>query len=240
MDVLTDVLRMVRLQSQCHGRLELSAPWGIEVIASGRPSSHFYVVSRGTAWLDLDDGGQPVRLSSGDLVLLPRGERHLLRDDPGTRAVPVEQIAAAHDPPFGDVIRYGGGGVLTSVLTGHFTFEGGLGDALVASLPPLIQVRSDGGGMARWLDATLQFLAAENDQAQPGAETVVSRLSDILFIQALRAWVPSGQASLPECSRGWLRALKDPQMATALRPGAPWADTSARSSPGRSKGWPTR
>lgn len=217
MDVLTDVLRTIRLQSQCHGRLELSAPWGIEVNAGGRPSSHFYVVSRGAGWLDLDGGSPPVRLSSGDLVLLPRGGQHRLRDDPGTRAVPIEQIAAGHDPPFGQVFRYGGGGALASLLIGHFTFEGGLGSALVDSLPPLIHVKSDGGrvppGWAQWLDATLQFLAAESAQAQPGAETVVSRLSDILFIQALRAHI----ASLPDCSRGWLRALKDPPMAAALR-----------------------
>src|SRR5437764_8419686 len=160
MDVLTDVLRTVRLQSQCHARLELSAPWGIEVNAGGRPSSQFYVVSRGAGWLDLEDGSPPVRLSSGDLVLLPRGRRHLLRDDPGTRAVPMEQIAAGHDPPFGHVFRYGGGGAPAYLLAGHFTFEGGLGDALVDSLPPLIHVKSDGGAMAQWLDATLQFLAA--------------------------------------------------------------------------------
>src|SRR5262249_17233876 len=151
-------------------------PWGIEVNDGGPPSSHFYVVSRGAGWLELDDGSPPVRLSSGDLVLLPRGGRHLLRDAPGTHAVPVEQIAAGHDSPFGHVFRYGGGGAPTFLLTGHFPFEGGLGDALIEGLPPLIHVRSDGGGMAQWLEATLQFFAAESAQGQPGAETVVSRL----------------------------------------------------------------
>jgi AraC-like DNA-binding protein len=77
--------------------------------------------------------------------------------------------------------------------------------------------------MVQWLEATLQFFAAESAQDQPGAETVVSRLSDILFIQALRAHI----AALPDCSRGWLRALKDPSMAAVLRlihqqPEKPW------------------
>ena len=223
MDVLTDVLRTVRLQNTCYGRFELTAPWGIEVEVSDPRSSHFYVVSCGSGWLDVDGSSQPVPMADGDLVLLPKGGRHVLRDDPGSRAVPINQILAGDHGASGHVFRYGGAGAPASIVAGHFTFEDGISSALVESLPPLIHVKSDGGAMVQWLQVTLEFLTTEAEMAQPGAETVVSRLADILFVQALRAHM----ASLPDCSRGWLRALKDPPMATALRlmhehPEQPW------------------
>lgn len=223
MDVLTDVLRTVRLQNKCYGRLELTAPWGMEVGGSDPPTFHFYAILRGNGWLQVDGSRQAVPLAGGDLVLLPKGGRHLLRDEPGTRAVTLKQLLAGRVKTPGSVLRHGGGGAPSSIVCGHFTFEGGGSSALLQGLPPLIHVQSDGGALVQWLEATLQFLAVETAQAQPGAETVVSRLADILFIQALRAHM----ASLTDASGGWLRALKDPQMATALRliheqPEKPW------------------
>src|SRR4051794_30058117 len=122
MDVLTDVLRTVRLQNQCYGRLELTAPWGMEVEASEPRSSHFYVVSSGSGWLELDGSSQAVPIADGDLILLPNGGKHLLRDDPGTRAVPITRILAGQNAGFGDVFRYGGAGAPASIVAAHFTF----------------------------------------------------------------------------------------------------------------------
>lgn len=223
MDVLTDVLRTVRLQNQCYGRLELTAPWGVEVDGSEPPSAHFYAVLRGSGWLQVDGSSQAVPLAGGDLVLLPGGARHLLRDDLTTRAVAMARILDGRVKVPGGVIRHGGSGAPASIVGGHFTFEGGRHGALLEGLPPMIHVKSDGGALVQWLEATFQLLATEVALAQPGADTVVSRLADILFVQALRAHM----ASLTDCSRGWLRALKDPQLATALRliheqPEKPW------------------
>jgi AraC-like DNA-binding protein len=223
MDVLTDVLRTVRVQNKCYGRFELTAPWGIEVEVSDPRSAHYYVVSQGGGWLEVEGGSQAVAMAGGDLALLPKGGRHVFRDGPGTRSIPIEQVLAGHHDASGRIVRHGGVGALASIVAGRFTFEDGVGDALLESLPPLIHVKSDGGTMVQWLEATLQFLAAETASARPGAETVVSRLADILFLQALRAHM----ASLTDGSRGWLRALNDPQIAAAMRlmhqhPEQPW------------------
>src|SRR6266849_6076058 len=148
MDVLTDVLRTVRLQNKCYGRFELTAPWGIEVEVSDPRSSHFYVVSCGSGWLEVDGSSQAVPMAGGDLILLPKGGRHVLRDDPGTRAVPITQILAGHHGASGHVCHYGGVGAPASIVAGHFTFEDGVGDPLLESLPPLIHVKSEGGAMA--------------------------------------------------------------------------------------------
>src|SRR5260221_464122 len=109
----------------------------MEVEVSDPRSSHFYVVASGSGWLEMDGSGQAVRVADGDLVLLPKGGRHLLRDDPETRAVPLTRILAGQNVGFGDVFRYGGAGAPASIVAGHFTFEDGVGDSLLDSLPPL-------------------------------------------------------------------------------------------------------
>src|SRR5947207_1308270 len=118
MDVLSDVLRTLRLQNRCYGRFELTAPWGMDVEASHPRSSHFYVVSAGSGWLEVDGGGVPI--AGGDLVLLPKGGRHVLRDGPGSRAVPIKQILAENRSGPGHEFRYGGAGTPASIVAGHF------------------------------------------------------------------------------------------------------------------------
>src|SRR5260221_6248883 len=100
MDVLTDVLRAVRLRSHVYGRFELTAPWGMRLDEGGAPAFHF--VSRGSCRLEVDAGGAAachpvpdggvVSLADGDFVFLPHGHGHVLRDARDTRAVPVDEL----------------------------------------------------------------------------------------------------------------------------------------------------
>src|SRR5262249_46347863 len=115
-------------------------------------------------------------------------------------------------------LRYGGGGVPTSLVFGCFEFEDGGRNPLVDSLPPMIHVRADGGPSVEWLQSTLQFIASETASALPGAETVASRLTDILFVHAIRAYIAGcGAGRGVGGTSGWLRALADPKIGYALR-----------------------
>lgn len=214
MDVLTDALEAIHLKSVIHGRLELTAPWGFRADFG---HSGFYVVTRGNCWLEVDGVDQPVQLSSGDFVLLPHRQAHVLRDSRRTRAVPAREVFAKCPKSTdgcqpGGIRRYGGGGALTTMVGGCFLFEDGGRNPLVAALPPVVHVKGDGGRAVQWLEASLQFVSSEMASGQPGAETVVSRLADILFVQAVRAHL----AQSSEEATGWLRALVDPKVGAAL------------------------
>jgi AraC-like DNA-binding protein len=225
MDVLTDALEAIHLKSVIHGRMELTAPWGFRV-DGGRPG--FFVVTRGTCWLAVE-GGEKHQLAGGDYVLLPRGHAHVLMDHPATPPRPVAEVfdkggeKGGKGCQPGGIVHYGGGGALTTVVGGSFLFEDGEKSPLVASLPPVVHVKGDRGTAVQWLETSLQFVASEMAAGQPGAETVVSRLADILFVQAVRAHVlQSG-----DDAKGWLRALVDPQIGAALsliheRPDEAW------------------
>src|SRR5436309_2350083 len=117
MDVLTDVLRTVRLQSVIHGRLELTAPWGMR-LREGNPPT-FLVLARGSCWLEVEGmepgrsprrGCREIPLAGGDFVFLPRGHGFTVRDAPGSPALSIQELLNGADRVEGRVLRYGGGG----------------------------------------------------------------------------------------------------------------------------------
>src|SRR5687767_10592934 len=90
MDVLTDVLETVRVSSVCYGRIELGAPWGVQV--ARREMASFHVLLRGSCWLEVEGLGEPVSLTSGDLFALPHGHAHVMRDSLETPPRPLEDF----------------------------------------------------------------------------------------------------------------------------------------------------
>ena len=211
MDALTEVLKSVQLHSTVHCRSELSAPWGIQIDRSNNAA--FHVILRGSCWLEVEGETEPLPLVGGDLVVLPTGTAHTLRD---ALKSPVARLAdlLADRPCQGQLtLQYGGGGTPTVVLCGQAWFEHHQMNPLLPALPALILVKSEEGQAVEWLDYTLQAIACETASNRPGAEMMITYLSNILFIQAIRAYL----ANLKQQEDGgWLRALLDPQIGAAL------------------------
>jgi AraC-like DNA-binding protein len=105
-----------------------------------------------------------------------------------------------------------------------------------SSFPPLIHIRPAETPAAEWLEATLRLLAWETREVRPGTETIVSRLTDVIFVQVLRAWIES----LPEGEGGWMGALRDRRIGAALAhlhrsPEADWSNASLAQKVGMSR-----
>jgi AraC-like DNA-binding protein len=233
-DVLTTVVDALRLRSGVFCRSELRAPWGLSLPRSGY--AHFHVIERGSAWLRID-GREPVALAGGDLVVVPHGSGHTLGDSPRAKTRPLAEMAAGRASEAGCVVMRGGGeGAETRLVCGSFRFERPGAHPLVELLPPLIHLRPAENAAAEWLEATVRFLAWETRGAKPGTEAIVSRLTDVVFVQVLRAWIES----LPEGRGGWLGALRDPRIGAALAlvhraPERPWTNASLAEAVGMSR-----
>ncbi len=187
MDVLSDVLTTVRLHSAIHFCPELSAPWGIQVSAQ-RDRAIFYVLSRGSCYLEVDGLASPVPLVGGDVAMLPHGAAHILRDQVHTPAIPLEALlpeGCASTAP--RAFHHGGSGGKSALVAGYFTFGQRAANHLLAPLPPLIHIRAEDGQSVPWLEATLKFLACESTSEVPGAQLIMARLTDVLCVQILRA-----------------------------------------------------
>jgi AraC-like DNA-binding protein len=219
-DVLTDVLRSVRLEGRVLCRLELRAPWAFALPASDL--AHFHIIERGSCWIR-PSGHEPTALNGGDLVVVPQPRRYDLSDRPDTPAVPLGELLRRQRGGPRPIVRYGGGGQETELICGSFGVLRPRAHPLFSVLPPLIHLKKDGGPSLDWLELTLRFLAFETRHPRAGSETVITHLIELILIQAVRAWIESQ----PEGAGGWLGALRDEQISTALgmihaQPGRAW------------------
>ena len=123
-DAVSDVLRSVQIRSTLYCRSRLTAPWGFAVDAG--TAAAFHAIVAGSCWLDVDESGQLIHLRTGDLVILPAGQRHSLRDDAGTPTPALPQLLARHPVDPHRRLRFGGGGARTVLLCGGFSVEGGI------------------------------------------------------------------------------------------------------------------
>lgn len=221
MDVLSDILRSVRLGGGVYFRCEFSAPWGMDIKPT--PVAEFHVIVRGNCWLRMPGLSDPIPLQGGDLVAFPRGDAHSLVDAPEGVALPAEEILQGQNLDHYGPVTYGGNGLPATVLCGYFQFDRDRPHPLVAALPPLIHIRGSDGYNFAWLQTALNFMIHETKAARPGAEAVVNRLAEVLFVQMVRAYIEQSDAP-----PGMLAAIADKQIAAALQlmhqtPQHPWA-----------------
>jgi AraC-like DNA-binding protein len=204
---LTDVLARMHVRSAIYFRLEATAPWGVRFA----PAAHakFAMVARGSCRLTIAGEARPLALSAGDCFIVSDGSEFVLRDGPRAKVVSCQDLARAK---VGDVVRHGGGGAPAVLICGWFEFDAWSGAPLIELLPRVLRVQTD-AAQAAALRATLDLLAAETSAPSLGSPIIVSRLADILFVQAIRAHHASGAAG----AVGWLSATRDPQIGAALR-----------------------
>jgi AraC-like DNA-binding protein len=220
-DVLSDVLASVRFRSTIMCRSELTAPWGFAVL--GRDFATFHVVLEGGGFVEVDGVEGRIRLSEGDLVILPHGSAHVVRDSPSSPATRLEELIAGGSLDVRGTLRSGGRGARSVLVCGGFYFEDRNTNPLLSSLPRIIHLRGRSRGVAGWVKLTLDFLRSESDDARPGGDAVITRLADILFIEALRDYSLSREAQ----ESGFAVALRDPRIGRSLallhrRPQAAW------------------
>jgi AraC-like DNA-binding protein len=218
-DVLSDVISALQLQGRVFCRLEASGAWAFTMPSDGL--ARFHVIQGGTCWAGTPDGARR-RLAGGDL-LVTFGEHHLSDRAHPTRVSPIGEFVAAAGQGTPSAVRGDGEGPTVRMLCGSFTFGPRPEHALLRALPPLLHVEGHDGHAPEWLDLTLRFLSAEVREPGVGTEAVVSRLTGLIFVQAVRAWV----ASQGDDRTGWVAALRDRQLAVVLglmhqHPDRPW------------------
>ena len=219
-DVLSDVLGTLGLRSRLFCRSELVAPWAMAFPAGNL--AHFHIIERGGAWVELEGSKSPFALAPGDVIVVSRGIPYRLVDQPGNRE--LQPIEFPHPDPSGRCIRLrqGRGGATSVLICGSFSFEQAEDHPALALLPKVMHLRGGVSPAGTWLDFMSRFLIAEASSMSPGTVTVLSRLTDILFVQVLRAWLAEESVQ-----PSWLSGLNDPRVAPALtliheRPGEAW------------------
>ena len=209
-DPLGESLHYLRMTGAFYSRCEFTAPWGL-VLPPFRNSLMFHVVTSGRCFLEVD-GIEPCVLQPGELALVPHGEGHRLASEPGIPATPLFDLPREQVSDRYDILRIDGGGAEVRLVCGAIRFDHPAGRQLIDLLPRVIRVDAANSLQQEWMHSTLRIMAAEASELRPCGEAVITRLADVLVIQAIRTWIDQDS----EARTGWLGALRDEQIGRAI------------------------
>ena len=233
-DVLSDVLRAVRLTGAVYFDFELSSPWVAEappaselrpkVMPGAQRVIEYHVIARGAAWSNAI-GQAPVRLEEGDFVVFPQGDGHVLSSEPGMRTTPMSAPVIHPSTSLPIAYEIGGGGPdRDRIVCGFLGFDDRPFNPLIAALPAMIHVPAAGPGAdTSSLKSLLEIAIRESVGTRAGSSNVLARVSELLFVEVVRRHIET----LPAAETGWLAGLRDPIIGQALsalhsQPTEPW------------------
>ncbi len=219
MDPLSDVLRSIRLTGGIFLDAHFTAPWAVRSRITAedcrpylsRPAQviAYHVVVSGRLLLEVK-GVPPLEVSAGEVVLLPRNDEHVLASESGIAAVSADDFIQ----PSGDTglahITYGGGGAATQIVCG-FLGSNDVRNPLISTLPQIMKLDVREAASRDWIEASVRFAAAELVAGRFADSGVLSRLSELLLVEAVRSYAANAGGD-----SGWLKGMSDPHVGRAL------------------------
>ncbi len=221
MDALSDVLRVARLTGGVFLHADFTAPWCLAAQVSPEycspflgPTAHivfYHYVLEGQ--LNVQVGNEaPFELNAGEVVLFPRNDFHLMGSDLDLPPRPAAEVIRAPDGDGLAAIEMGGGGAPTKLICGFLGCAKADGNPIFNTLPRALRLKIEQDGASEWIRSTFQYAADEVANGRAGSETVLAKMSELLFVEAVRQYADN----LPPDQTGWLNGLKDQYVSRAL------------------------
>jgi AraC-like DNA-binding protein len=239
-DILSDVLRVVRLSGAVFFTAKFSAPWALEspnpellasiVMPKAECVVLFHILTEGECVVECQPH-PPVRMKAGDVVIFPHGDPHKMYSHRGAPSTPVGAVFSQGSADELPQVAFGGGGEDSVFICGYLNCDQRF-NPLVRALPTMLLVRNRDGGTAveavgdkgtapsrvprsssSWLSTTLKFTINEAKTARPGNAAMLGRLTELMFVEILREYMQQ----LPADRGGWLAGLNDTHVGKAVR-----------------------
>jgi AraC-like DNA-binding protein len=221
MDALSDVLRLVGLSGGVFLDAEFTEPWSVAgqlapvlcrpFMAQPEHVICFHYLLEGACRVEAE-GGPSCDLATGDVVVLPGNDAHIFRSARARTPVSIADLLQLPNRELGVArIQHGGGGARTRMVCG---FLGGNEQLhpLLANLPPVMTLRLKSLPSGEWMAQTFAYAARTMADGDPGAATVLAKMSELMFVEAVRLHL----SLLPPEHTGWLAGLRDPAVGRAL------------------------
>jgi AraC family transcriptional regulator, alkane utilization regulator len=226
MDALSEVLRLVRLGGAVYLNGDFTAPWCLygqadaALCGSFLPPAErivsYHMITEGGCWASLpDDPDSAIYVAAGELLVVPQGEAHLLGSSLDITPGPTGELLEnqlRNSPGQLMVLNYGGGGDRTRLVCGFLACDDTLSNPVLSALPRIFKVDMRNDPQSAWLESSLRFAAAEAAEWRVGSAIVLARLSELLFVEAVRRCIDA----LPSDRKGWLAGVGDRFVGRAL------------------------
>jgi AraC-like DNA-binding protein len=231
MDALSEVLKTVKLDSAFFFNAEFSTPWSFRSPAAcklapyiNRSGGHvivYHLLIEGHAYAQLGD--ERLAIVPGDVVIFPHGDSHTFESGPSAEAVDGEGELQRIFSQGLKLSRMGGGGEIARFVCGFMVCEPSLSQVFLAGLPAMFKVNIRQEQSGQWLENSIRYSLADTNSSDAGAQVVLAKLSEALFIETLRRYM----SLLPEGQTGWLAGARDAEVGKVLalihrQPAAPW------------------
>ena len=234
MDALSDVLKSVRLEGAVYLNAEFTEPWCVQAkfglasvrarLAGAEHVVFFHFLTEGACKVRLADSAEALDVAAGDFLLFPKEDRHLMGSDLHLAPVEASSLIDA-EAAAADLVqmRHGGGGAATRFVCGYLACSPSVCRPLLDALPRMLRIPIGDGSAATLLRELLRVGVRESSASRPGTESMLAKLSELMFVEAMRRYVES----LPPEGRGWLAGVRDMHVGRALallhgEPGRAW------------------
>lgn len=234
MEVLSEVLKAVKLDGVLFYNAEFSAPWCAHSVDARTATTHlspasdhviiFHLLTEGHGYARVTGADEPaLPLTAGDILVVPHGDAHILGNGPPVPPVERGQVLERVLTQKLKVSRMGGGGELTKFICGYMSCDPQLSRVFLSGLPRLLKVNIRDDASGQWLEQSIRHTVDHTDLSIPGAAAILSKFSEVLFSETLRRYI----ALLPQEETGWLSGIRDADVGTALallhrKPAHPW------------------
>ena len=221
MDTLSEILRTVRLKGGVFLDARLTPPWSVATALTpddlvpymARPEvlcALHYVIS-GEMFVEIE-GEEPLPVRSGELVLLPRNTPHTLSNLPGQRSISSKKLMQpGTDGGLARIVHGGASGAMTNVICGFLANEE-MRNPLMSTLPNILKVNVTEGASRDWIESSLRYAAHQLSSGNLASSSIMAKLSEMLFVEAVRAYSETLKAQ----EKHWLHGLKDQYVGRAL------------------------
>lgn len=220
MDVLSEMLRVIRLDGALFFNAELSSPWCLREPASAEIARllspggrvilyHFVLDGRLVARLP---GQSRVKLCPGDIVVFPHGDQHFLSNGLPEKPVDALKTFSKNLSDGLKLARFGGGGDVTRLVCGYLVCEPRLSEIISSGLPKMLKVSLADEPSGLWLSDSIRYLVGDENKADAGSGVIMTKLSEVLFMETLRRYINE----LPTEQNGWMAGARDPVVGQAL------------------------
>jgi AraC-like DNA-binding protein len=238
-EILSDVLRTVRLTGAVFFEVDATSPWVAEapptselaelVLPGSQHIIEYHVIVEGSCWIGRVAGDAVEDLTlvgPGSIVMFPHGDPHVMSSAPNMRTAPAFGIYHPETPE--DLLPYalapgGGGADGARMICGFLGCDRQPFNPLIQALPRTLHVAGALSGDGSWLGGLIEAILTESRVRRLGGGGVLARLSELVFIEVVRRYAESRSVD----DAGWFAALGDPQVGRALRlihaePARPW------------------
>ena len=219
-DPLSDIIHVASITGGVFLEASFTAPWAIYSQITPEDCAAFldipahviayHVVTEGQLFMEMNNAAS-IEVNAGEIILLPKNHKHVLASRPGVTPADADDLILPGSDGKLSQINYGGGGEITKIYCGYIASEFAQ-NPLIETLPDFIKLNIAQDTAKDWIETSVQFAAVQLAKGQLASSAMMSRLSELLLVEAIRNYTENQQATMS----GWIKGLSDKKIGQAL------------------------